>query len=133
MSRENVEVIRRVWSAFSRGDENTVRLGLHPAVQAVPFGAAMERMSYRGPDEVIRWWRDEVQANWEVFETIPEDFRCVGDKMVVTGRWHAWGKASEVELEMPATWIIEVRDGRIVYWQTYTDHAEALEAVGLQE
>lgn len=41
--------------------------------------------------------------------------------------------ASGVELEMPATWIIELRDGKIVFWQTYTDRAEALEAVGLRE
>ena len=26
---------------------------------------------------------------------------------------------------MPAAWIIEVRDGQIAYWRTYTDAARA--------
>jgi ketosteroid isomerase-like protein len=128
-----IEVIRRAWSAASRGDENAFRLELHPAIEVVPFGAAMEGKSYRGPDEVIRWWREEALANWEIFQTIPEDFRRVGGKILVTGRWHAWGKTSGVELEMPATWIVEVREGKIIFWQTYTDRTEALEAVGLRE
>jgi ketosteroid isomerase-like protein len=37
-----------------------------------------------------------------------------------------------VDLETPATWVVEVRDGRIGRWQTYTDRQEALDAVGLE-
>jgi ketosteroid isomerase-like protein len=38
-----------------------------------------------------------------------------------------------VELDIAATWVIEVRDGKIVYWQTYTDHGQALRDVGMAE
>jgi ketosteroid isomerase-like protein len=123
---EDFEVIRRAWAAGTSRDEEAFRQEFHPEIEIVPFGAAMEGKSYRGPDEVVHWWRNEALANWEVFETIPEDFRRVGDKILVTGRWVARGKGSGVELEMPATWIIELRDGKIIYWRTYTDHAEAL-------
>jgi ketosteroid isomerase-like protein len=30
-----------------------------------------------------------------------------------------------VELDSPAAWIMEVRDGQIAYWETYTDAARA--------
>jgi ketosteroid isomerase-like protein len=33
---------------------------------------------------------------------------------------------------MRATWVIEVRDGKVGYWQTYTDQAQALRHVGLE-
>ena len=36
-----------------------------------------------------------------------------------------------MDLDVPASWVVEVRDGKIVYWQTYTDHAEARRDAGL--
>jgi hypothetical protein len=65
-------VIRRAWAAQSREDEDAFRAELHPKIEVVPFGAEIAGKSYRGPDEVIRWWRTEVLANWDVYQTIPE-------------------------------------------------------------
>jgi ketosteroid isomerase-like protein len=33
----------------------------------------------------------------------------------------------------PASWLYEIKDGRVVRMRTYTDRAEALEAVGLSD
>jgi len=126
------EVIRRAWAASSRFDEEGLRRELHPEIETVPFGAAMEGKSYRGPDEVWHWMRDEIMPSWEVFEVLPEEFRRVGERILVTGRWHARGKASGVELDISATWVIEVRDGKITYWRTYTDRDQALRDIGLE-
>jgi ketosteroid isomerase-like protein len=128
---EDFEVIRRSWGAASRGDEEGMLREFHPEIEAVPFGAAMEGKSYRGPDEVLGWWREEIRANWETFQVFPEEFRRVGEKILVTGYWHARGKESGVGLDVPATWVVEVRDGKIAYWQTYTDHSQALRDIGL--
>lgn len=130
MTDPDFEVIRRAWDGFSRNDEAAFRAELHEEIEVVPFGAAMQRQTYRGQEGVLRWWRDEVLANWEVFHTIPEDFRRAGERIVVTGRWYARGRESGVELEMPATWIVTVRDGRIVSWRTFTDRAQAMREVG---
>ena len=126
MGDEDFELIRRAWDAASRRDEAGFRADLHPEVEAVPFGAALEGKRYRGPDECWAWLRDDILGNWEFFEVIPEDFRRVGDKILVTGRWHARGKESGVELDIAATWVVEVRDGKVAYWQTYTDRSQAL-------
>ena len=50
----------------------------------------------------------------------------------MTGHWHARGKESGVVLDIPATWVIEVRDGKMAYWQTYTDHSQALRDIGME-
>jgi ketosteroid isomerase-like protein len=68
---------------------------------------------------------------WELFQVFPERFQRVGEKLLVTGHWHARGFESGVELDIPASWVIEVRDGKIAYWQTYTDHEQARRDVGL--
>jgi ketosteroid isomerase-like protein len=130
---DDFEVVRRAWAASSRADYEGFRRELDPEIVAIPFGAAMEGKSYRGPDAIIGWLRDEIFATWEVFEVLPERFERVGDRLLVTGRWHALGAESGVELNIPATWVIEVRDGKIAYWQTYTDHAQARHDIGLEQ
>jgi len=71
-------------------------------------------------------------ASRERFEVYPEEFERVGDRLLVTGRWKAEGIESGVTLEFPATWVLEVRDGKIVYWHTYSDREQAREDVGLE-
>ena len=131
MTDPDFEVVRRAWAAASRGDVDSMLQDLHPDVVAVPFGAAMETEAYRGRQEVLGWWQNEILATWESFQVLPERFERAGDKLLVTGRWNARGKESGVDLDVPASWVIEVRDGKIAYWQTYTDHAEARRDAGL--
>jgi ketosteroid isomerase-like protein len=128
---DDIDVVRRAWAATNRGDQDAMMREYHPEIVAIPFGAAMEGKAYRGPDEVIGWFRDEILAAWETFQVLPETFERVGDKLLVTGRWNARGIESGVELDIQATWVVEVRDGKIAYWQTYTDHAQARRDVGL--
>jgi ketosteroid isomerase-like protein len=130
---EDYEVVRRAWAAFSQVDEDGALAELHPEIEVEPFGAAMEGKSYRGYEEVLGWWRGEILATWERFEVFPERFLRVGDKLLVTGRWNARGLESGVELDIPASWVVEVRDGKIVYWQTYTDPAQARRDIGLED
>jgi ketosteroid isomerase-like protein len=131
VTEDDFDLVRRAWAAFSRVDEAAMLETFDPEIVAVPFGAAMENKAYRGPQEVLRWWREEIRANWESFQVFPEEFQRVGDRLLVTGRWNACGKESGVILDVSASWVVEVREGRIAYWQTYTDHAEARRDAGL--
>ena len=132
MPDDDFEVVRRAWAAASGADQDGLRRELHSEVVAVPFGAALEGKAYRGPEQVLAWLRDEILVSWDVFEVHPESFERVGGRLLVTGRWSARGLESGVELDIPATWLVEVRDGRIAYWQTYTDRAEARRDAGLE-
>lgn len=132
MSDPDFDVIRSAWAASGNKDLNAFRAHLHAEVLAIPFGAAIEGRSYRGPDQVVGWLRDEIWESWETFDTVPEEFRRVGDRILVRGHWRARGKESEIELHVAAMWVVEVRDGKVAYWQTYTDHDQALAAVGLE-
>jgi ketosteroid isomerase-like protein len=132
VSEDDFEAVRRAWAAASRGDEEGMLREFHPEIVAVPFGAAMEGKAYRGPQEVMRWWRDEILTSWESFRVLPERYQRSGEKLLVTGRWNARGKESGVDLDIFASWVIEVRDAKIVYWQTYTDHAQARRDAGLE-
>ena len=121
------EVIRRAWAATNEQDEETVRGCLDPEVVAVPL--TVEGTSYQGREEVIGWWRENL-ANWESFRIVPDEFTRVGEEILVTGGWYVRGRESGVEMARPATWVVRVRDGRIVHWRTYTDRQEALAEIG---
>jgi ketosteroid isomerase-like protein len=133
MADDDFEVVRRAWDATSRVDQDSMLEVLHPEVVAVPFGAALEGRAYRGQEEVMGWLFDEILVSWKFFQVIPETFQRVGEKLLVTGRWYARGIESGVELDIPASWIVEVRDGKIAYWQTYTDHTQARRDAGLED
>ena len=131
MPDEDFEVVRRVWAAFNRGEQDAIADYLHPDIVAIPFGAALEGKAYRGRDDVLSWWNDEILVTWEQFEVHPERFERVAGRLLVTGRWKARGIESGVDLDLPASWVIEVRDGQIFYWQTYTDPDQARREIGL--
>jgi ketosteroid isomerase-like protein len=133
MADADFEVVLRAWDAFSRVDLDGMLSELHPQVVAVPFGAALEGRSYQGIEQVRLWWRDEILATWDFFRVLVEGFRRVGNGLLVTGRWYARGAESGIELDTPASWIIYVRDGKISYWRTYTEHDQARRDMGLDE
>jgi uncharacterized protein len=133
MSEENVEIVRRGFTAFTRGDYALFLELLDPEVEWIPLMATLESRVYRGHDGVRQWLEGLADA-WQFFEVHAEDYCDLGDRVLVLGHWRARGRASGVELETQAgTWLFDVKDGKTVRLQTYTDRAEALEAAGLSE
>jgi ketosteroid isomerase-like protein len=133
MSDPDFDVVLRAWDAFSRVDLDAMINELHPRVVAVPFGATLEGREYRGIEQVKAWWRDEILATWDFFRVLVDGFQRVGSRLLVTGRWYARGAESGIELYTPASWIIDVIDGKIAYWRTYTEQDQARRDIGLED
>src|SRR5690349_2884662 len=133
MSQENVKIALSHHAAWNRGDVAGFLETLDPDVEWVPIMAALEGRVYTG-HEGVRRWMSELENDWEVFEVHPEEHRDLGDRVIVFGCWRARGRASGVELDnQAATWLFEFERGKIVRMQTFTDRAEALQAVGLSD
>lgn len=126
------ELVREAWASGHSDIRNALRFYCED-IEIMPFGAMLEGGVYRGHDQVVEWWDSEIVPSWEAFEVTADDFRRVGNRLLVFGHWRARGRTSGITLEMPATWVVEVRDGRIARWQTFTDRGEAFAAVGLSE
>jgi ketosteroid isomerase-like protein len=133
MSRENVEVVRRFHDAFNRRDIDGLTALLHADAEYIPILAKLEGRSYRGPDEVVGWLR-ELDHDWAEFQTAPNEFRDLGDRVLSLGTWRARARTSGVTLDsQPGAWVTLLRDGKILRHETFTDREQALEAVGLRE
>jgi ketosteroid isomerase-like protein len=58
-------------------------------------------------------------------------FIDAADRVVVRFIWHGVGHGPQANMEF--TGVVTVRDGRIRGYEFFWDHADALEAAGLQE
>jgi ketosteroid isomerase-like protein len=54
-------------------------------------------------------------------------------RVVVLTQWHARGRASGVELDLPIGVVGKVREGKIAEARWFSNPDDALEAVGLRE
>jgi ketosteroid isomerase-like protein len=131
MAPENLEIPRRAIEAYGRGDIPGFLELLDEDVEWIPIMATLEGRVYRG-HEGVRQWLDDLANYWEYFEPRYEEYRDLGDRVLVLGSWRARGRVSGVVLDdQPGTWLFEIKDGKVARMQTFTDREEGLEAAGL--
>jgi ketosteroid isomerase-like protein len=132
MSRQNVELVRRMHQAFNRRDTETFLGLLDPHVEWVPMMARLEGAVYRGRAEVERWLAG-LDHDWVDLRTEPREFRDLGDVVLILGSWHARARTSGVVLDSePAAWVARIRHGKVVRQETFTDQDQAFEAARRQ-
>ena len=131
MSQDNVEIAQAVFAAWNRQDMDAFRELLAPDVVMRSPEDWPEPGPFVGVDAVMR----QLQQNRDVwdadrFEPAGE-FIDVGDRVAVRYRWH--GTSHEIEQSLEATILMTMRRGKIIDCGFFWDHAEALEAVGLEQ
>ena len=133
MSRENVEIVRKLFAALNRGDRETAIGFAHPEVVLDATRQVFNPKTYVGKDGLRQWLADTDDV-WEGMQTEQNEFIDAGDRVVVIGRLVGKGKGSGVEVGSPNGTILTIRGGLLIRSETgYTDRREALEAAGLSE
>jgi len=132
MSRENVEIVLRGVAALNRGDPESFKALCDARFEMRLVGALGEPVSYAGADGVFEFFRDmgETWADWG-FEV--DEARDLGEQVLITGRQRGRGRASGVEVDSPRACVVAVRDGAVSELRYFTEPAEALGALGLEE
>jgi len=130
MSQENIELVRALFEAFDRHDLRTAADTLD---QDVEWDNSVLI------DEEVIHGREAVREYWErILSTFPfahehHRFMETGEQVCVLADIRAQGAGSGVELAQPCGYAMTVRDGAITHARFFRSHAEALEAVGLEE
>jgi ketosteroid isomerase-like protein len=132
MPKDNSELARRVFDAGRRSDVAAVLSACHPEIELHLRGPVEEPVHYRGHEGGRQMLRD-MAASWESFESIGEDIREVGGRIVVLGRQPNVGRASGVAVETPRGWLIDLADGKAIAVRAHDSPQKALEAAGLHE
>jgi ketosteroid isomerase-like protein len=127
MSDENVELVRRIYDVWARGE--SARDLIAEDLEYVNPSYAVEPGTRRGRKSLA-----VVRDTYGDFDVEVERFvDTEGDDVVVLARYTAWGRGSGVQLEGEHGYVWTVRDGRAVRFRWFQSHREALEAAGLSE
>jgi ketosteroid isomerase-like protein len=132
MSRENVQVVQRLFEGWAVGDFGAGLTDLDPDVVFVvrhPFPEAVETA---GPDGIREYMRGFLD-NWKSYAVEARDLRAVGDIVVADAVQHGEGKASGIEMEQEFFMLFTFRAGKIVRIESILERDRALEAAGLRE
>ena len=131
MSQENVEIVRRLYTEFEGGNfwvpeffDPSIRIRWLDAVGGESETVGLQAMS-------------TFMTNWlESFERVSLKAKRVidaGDNVVVIAAWRGRGKSSGADTQWDHASVWTLRDGKAISVMSYTDPAEALDAVGLRE
>lgn len=134
MSRENVDVIRRGWDAWFRGDLETLFSTFDAEVvwDTSNFRDWPES-SYHGIEGVQRFLTEWLEV-WDDYEVGVDEIVPAPDGRVVTLHWHRGvGHDSRVPIEMQMAQVATIRDGKVIRLENYDDRDEALAATGLAD
>ena len=131
MSQENVEVVRQMYDAFSRGDLDGALNYLDPEVTIDATHRVDGRIG-RGREKVPAILAEWL-GTWDEWREEVEDIRDVGDRILVVSTQRGRGKGSGIEMVNRFGMLYEMRSGKIIRWRIYDELSEALEAAGLSE
>ncbi len=133
MSQENVEIVRRVYDAWNRGDAEAWIEAFDVDAVVITDPSWMEPGPFEGR-AAIREWYEGLRESWEGRdEIVVTELIGVGDRVVARINWEVRGRSSGIETVLDATCVSRIDRGKIVRQQWYFDHEKALEAVGLSE
>jgi ketosteroid isomerase-like protein len=128
-SEENVEIVRRVYEGWARGDFSDVE-SYHPDIDFEMVDWP-EGTSAKGIEEMGRAWGATLGA-WEDFRSEPLEFVAGGDHVVVVNRITARGKGSGLDTSADTASVWTLEDGKVVRLGLYWDVAHAFDAAGLE-
>ncbi len=126
---KNVELMEAVYAAIERGDFDAFLALAHPEIEFRSLIAEAEGRTFRGHEGVREWWDSVVVALG--IRPGAEQVEGFRDRGVTCMRITGTIGGVEVPQTMWISW--RVRDGLLVWWETFRTEAEALEAAGLQE
>jgi ketosteroid isomerase-like protein len=132
MSQENVEVVREVYEAWIRGDDEAAFERFDPEVEWFPppdVSSSGKRQGHEGVRRSLAAWI----GTWEDYHFELRQLIDRGDDVLAEGWQRGRGRTSGVEVSEKICSVWTLRAGLIIRQRMFRDRAEALEAAGLRE
>lgn len=132
MSKENVELIRRLAEAWAGADFETALAVIAPDVRVYPRpeepGADHVYEGHRGLVE----WATNWYSQWDEYEAEPVQFReAPANRVLAVFRERGRMERTGIEIVEEFSHSFTVREGVVVEWRQYDSYEQALAAVGL--
>jgi ketosteroid isomerase-like protein len=126
----NLEIVKRSYRAFGRGDMDAVLADMDEGIewqqaQGLPHGGI-----YRGITEVRRNVFDPLDRDWwSEFSAEPDELLDAGGEIVALGRYRGIAKETGKVLDVPFVHVWSIRDGKAWRFRQFLDTAGWIEAL----
>jgi uncharacterized protein len=131
MSQANVEIVRRSFDAFIRGDFDGAMREFHPDIAYDLTRISPDGELYEGHEGVRTGMRRWLGA-WAEYTMEVDEYVDAGDSVVILFRESGRGKGSGVRTEQSVAGVWALRDGKAVRVTPFLDRSEARRAAGLE-
>ncbi len=134
MSEENVEIVRRLYASWERGDLHTADF-FDVEVEHSRIGSELPGINgdWQGIEEFGVALADYVDALADLHIEAERVIDLGGDRVLVLSRQTARGKTSGLPFDREFGDLFKLRGGKVLRYASYWDRAEALKAAGLSE
>lgn len=126
------EIIKALYAAFGRGDVPAVLGGFDPQIQwneAEGFLYAAGN-PYVGPQAVAEGVFMRITSDVQDFAVTPGRYHDAGDTVVVEGRYTGTWKATGTPIDAQFAHVWQLRGGKVVRFDQYTDTKQWAAAAG---
>lgn len=124
---ENVEVVRRGFAAWDRGDHGAAMANFASDIEIDASERILNPAVYTGIDGAMRF-SQEIAETWGEFHVEVEELLPAGDQVVVLVHSTGQGRASGAPVDSRAAWVVVVSEGKVKRMRLYRDRARALAA-----
>jgi ketosteroid isomerase-like protein len=126
MPETHEALVGRLFHAFNRRDAGAIVELCSEEMEfaAVTAEAAGRESPYRGRRGLSDYLAD-VEKVWEELQVTPGKVERRGDRLLVDGRVYLRSREYGIR-DMPAAWILELRDARFVRGEVFADPEQAL-------
>lgn len=129
----NTDVVRAIYTAFGQGNVPAVLGALDSQIEWREAEGIIyaDGNPYTGPQAVAERVFQRLITDIDNFTVNPEHFIDAGDIVVVEGRYRGKMKATGTPLDAQFAHVMQLREGKVVRFQQYTDTRQWSETAGL--
>jgi uncharacterized protein len=134
MSLENVNIVRDLYAAYSRHDEDAFRAVLDPDVEWVfadNFFYADVNPAIGG-DAFSKGRLRRLETDWEGgFEGVPDEILDAGENVIGLGHYVGVHKATGKRLRAQFAHVFTLANGKVTRWRQYPDTKQLADVAGM--
>jgi ketosteroid isomerase-like protein len=133
VSRQNVELLRRLVETFNARDVEAFVACFDPSAEFQSVFAAVGGAVYSGHDDLPRYFQDLTDAWGDEIRIEPETYFDLGERTLLFLFFHGRGRLSGAEVAMSPALVASWREGVILHMRSYADREDALSDLGVSD
>jgi ketosteroid isomerase-like protein len=131
MARENLEIVKRLYRLFARGERSAAfELYAEDVLWDTSHTNWTEPRAYTGHEGVRQFWRKWLAA-WDDYRAEPYEFVAFSDHVAVGVLMSGRGKESGVPVSLPHTQLFTLHEGKVNAVRIFNERSDAFALLGL--